>query len=242
MDPLPYWQPPMLQTAREWRRASTSRPICVLDGLLKRHPNLLIDNCASGGGALIWKQSAARLPSGAPMAARCDRPPMPHLWLDALGALERHQPGSRGRRLRIPQQHVQRPVHQLGAFRDAPVNVFRRTSPLLGPKLPWISISICVSTIMATLPLTGYSQATEPGWPTSSMSRAGQGLGGALRRLTALRLGPIHLHELDPRASYRVTTSMASSRLFAPNRIAEQGLEVVFQKQPDSALLLYERQ
>ena len=72
----------------------------------------------------------------------------------------------------------------------------------------------------------------------------GKGLVVALRRPDS----PYHsarfvLHGLDPSASYRVTNLDTKQQVTcAGTELLNNGLEVVLQKQPDSALLLYERQ
>ena len=98
MEPLPYWH--AADTADRQGMAETRHIeglYAFWDDLLKRHPNLIIDNCASGGRRIDLETHWALDPLLAHgRAARPDRPPMPHLWPDALGAPERHQPGSGG--------------------------------------------------------------------------------------------------------------------------------------------------
>ena len=114
MSPLPYWQAPTRRSARD-----RGDP-------LHRGPVRLLGRAARAPSPPDHRQLRQRRPADRPgdhrpqhalladrRAARRRGPPVPHLRPDGLGAAECHEPGPGRERLRVPQQHFERPVREL---------------------------------------------------------------------------------------------------------------------------------
>jgi alpha-galactosidase len=248
MDPLPYWQ---AADAPDRQGMAESKHIEGLyafwDGLLKRHPNLLIDNCASGGRRIDLETVGRATPFW-----RTDGP------RDAIA----HQCHTYGLMPWVP-------LSATSQDREGDDYEFRSSmcSALCinwahsgdGPceRLPenfpfaWAKTALDQYLELRQYyygdyyPLTGYSQATDA-WMAYQLDgpAPGKGLVVALRRPDSPYLSArFILHELDARASYRVTNLDTKQQVTSSGtELLNKGLEVVLQKQPDSALLLYERQ
>ena len=96
MDPRAWWKAadtPDRQGMAEIRHIEGL--YAFWDGLLQRHPGLMIDNCASGGPA---DRPGDDWPGDAFLAdrraARPGRPPGPYVRPPGLGAVERDESGS----------------------------------------------------------------------------------------------------------------------------------------------------
>ena len=248
MDPLPYWQ---AADAPDRQGITESKHIEGLyafwDGLLKRHPNLLIDNCASGGRRIDLETTSRSTPFW-----RTDGP------RDAIA----HQCHTYGLMPWVP-------LSATSQDREGDDYEFRSSmcSALCinwahsgdGPceRLPenfpfaWAKTALDQYLGLRQYyygdyyPLTGYSQATDV-WMAYQLDgpAPGKGLVVALRRPSSpYQSARFGLHGLDARASYRVTNLDSKQQVtLSGSELTRDGLEVVLPTKPGSALLVYERQ
>jgi alpha-galactosidase len=217
------------------------------DGLLKRHPNLLIDNCASGGRRIDLETVGRSTPFW-----RSDGP------RDAIA----HQCHSYGLMPWVP-------LSATSHDREGDDYEFRSSmcSALCinwvhsgdGPsgRLPadfpfaWAKTTLDQYLKLRQFyygdyyPLTSYSQSADV-WMAYQLDgpAPGKGLVVVLRRpdspYSSARFG---LHGLDAGAFYRVTNLDSKQQLaYSGTALTRDGLEVVLPSKPGSALLLYERQ
>ena len=246
MDPLPYWQ---AADAPDRQGMAESKYIEGLyafwDELLKHHPNLLIDNCASGGRRIDLETVGRSTPFW-----RTDGP------RDAIA----HQCHTDGLMPWVP-------LSATSQDREGDDYEFRSSmcSALCinwahsgdGPceKLPdnfpfaWAKQVLTQYLELRPYfygdfyPLTGYSQATDA-WMAYQLDgpAPGKGLVVALRRPESPYVSArFSLHGLDPNASYRVTNLDTRQQAeFAGSALSREGLKVVLESNPGSALLTYE--
>jgi alpha-galactosidase len=246
MDPLPYWH---AADAPDRQGMAETRHIEGLyafwDDLLKRHPNLIIDNCASGGRRIDLETIGRSTPFW-----RTDGP------RDAIA----HQCHTYGLMPWVP-------LSATSQDREGDDYEFRSSmcSALCinwahsgdGPcqRLPenfpfaWAKAALDQYLQLRSYyygdfyPLTGYSQAADV-WMAYQLDgpAPGKGLVVALRRpdspYYSARFG---LHGLDPSASYRVTNLDTRQQAdYSGSVLTRDGLEIVLPSKPGSALLAYE--
>ena len=152
MDPLPYWH---AADAPDRQGMAESKHIEGLyafwDDLLKRHPNLLIDNCASGGRRIdletvgratpFWRTDGPR----DAIAHQCHTYGlMPWVPLSATSQ------DREGDDYEFRSSMCSALCINWAHSGDGPCERLRRTSPSPGPKRRWISISNCARITMAT--------------------------------------------------------------------------------------------
>jgi alpha-galactosidase len=248
LDPLPYWQAadaPDRQGMTEIRYIEGL--YAFWDQLLERHPSLIIDNCASGGRRIDLETIGRATPFW-----RTDGP------RDAIA----HQCHSYGLMAWVP-------LSATSQDRAGDDYEFRSS---MGSSLClnwWVSGDVPAEKIPANFsfawarktltqylelrkfyygdyyPLTRYSQARDV-WMVYQLDRPdlGKGLVVALRRpLSPYDSGRFPLHGLEERAVYKITNLDTGAQLTHPGQeLLRQGLAVRLESQPDSALLLYERQ
>ena len=246
MDPLPYWH---AADASDRQGMAETRHIEGLyafwDGLLKRHPNLLIDNCASGGRRIDLETIGRSTPYW-----RTDGP------RDAIA----HQCHTYGLMPWVP-------LSATSQDREGDDYEFRSSmcSALCinwahsgdGPcqRLPenfpfdWAKRALDQYLELRAYyygdfyPLTSYSQSADV-WMAYQLDgpAPGKGLVVALRRPeSAYTSARFPLHGLDPKASYRVTNLDTKQHADYPgSTLARDGLEVVLPSKPGSALLEYQ--
>ncbi|MBI5388167.1 MAG: alpha-galactosidase [Verrucomicrobia bacterium] len=248
IDPLPFWQK---ADAPDRQGISEIRYIEGLyafwDGLLARHPGLMIDNCASGGRRIDLETLGRATPFW-----RTDGP------RDAIA----HQGHTYGLLAWAPLSATSQ-----DRARD---DYEFRSSMCSGLCLNWwvsgdapaerIPESFPFAWAKATLeqylqvrgfyygdyyPLTSYSLGRDL-WMAYQLDRPDQrrGLVVALRRPESpYESARLPLYGLDERATYRITdldTQVQHTR--TGKELLEEGLAVSLKARPGSALLLYERQ
>lgn len=248
MAPLEFWQAadaPDRQGMSEIRHVEGL--YAFWDGLLQRHPNLIIDNCASGGKRIDLETTGRSTPFW-----RTDGP------RDAIA----HQCHSYGLLSWVP-------FSSTSQDREGDDYEFRSSmcSALCinwahsgdGPctrlpdNFPFAWAKTTLDQYMSIrnyyygdyYPLTNYSQARDV-WMAYQLDRpeSGKGLVVALRRPESpYRSVQLILHALDPQANYRVTNLDTKKQATCSGyELTREGLEVVLPGKPGSALLLYERQ
>jgi len=248
MDPLPYWQAadaPDRQGMTEIRYIEGL--YAFWDGLLERHPGLIIDNCASGGRRIDLETVGRATPFW-----RTDGP------RDAIA----HQCHSYGLMAWVPLSAIsQDRASDDYEFRssmcsslclnwwvsgDAPAERIPASFPFA-----WARKTLAQYLELRQFyygdyyPLTGYSQARDA-WMAYQLDRPdlGKGLVVALRRpQSPYESARFPLRGLDEGAAYKVTNLDTQTHVTRPGReLLRGGLETRVDSQPGSALLLYERQ
>ena len=246
MEPLPYWH---AADAPDRQGMAETRHIEGLyafwDDLLKRHPNLLIDNCASGGRRIDLETIGRSTPYW-----RTDGP------RDAIA----HQCHTYGLMPWVP-------LSATSQDREGDDYEFRSSmcSALCinwahsgdGPcqRLPenfpfaWAKAALTQYLELRPYyygdfyPLTAYSQAADV-WMAYQLDgpAPGKGLIVALRRPDSPYYSArFVLHGLDPKASYRVTNLDSKQQAdYSGSVLTREGLEVLLLNKPGSALLTYE--
>lgn len=247
MDPLPFWQK---ADAPDRIGISEIRHIEGLyafwDGLLRRHPNLIIDNCASGGRRIDIETIGRATPFW-----RTDGP------RDAIA----HQCHTYGLLAWVPFSATS----QDRAGDDYEFRSSMCSSLCLNW---WISGDVPAEKIPASFPfawakrtldqyvqirdfyygdyypLTGYSQAADA-WIGYQLDRpeAGKGLLVVLRRPESpYESARFPLRGIDRAAEYRVTDlDSGASEIHKGQALAEAGLSVRIASRPGSALIVYDR-
>lgn len=248
MDPLPYWQ---AADTPDRQGIAESKHIEGLyafwDALLKRHPNLLIDNCASGGRRIdletvgrstpFWRTDGPR----DPIAHQCHTYGlMP--WVPLSATSQDREGDDYEFRSSMCSALCINWVHS----GDGPSGRLPENFPFAWAKTTLDQyLQLRQFYYGDYYPLTSYSQAPDV-WMAYQLDgpTAGQGLVVALRRpdspYSSARFG---MHGLDASASYRVTNLDSKQQVtYSGTALMGDGLEVVLQSKPGSALLLYERQ
>jgi alpha-galactosidase len=247
MDPVPFWNK---ADTTDRQGIAEIRHIEGLyafwDDLLRRHPHLIIDNCASGGRRIDLETVGRATPFW-----RTDGP------RDAIA----HQCHSYGLLAWVP-------FSAISQDREGDTYEFRSSmcSSLCinwnhsgdGPSGPlpenfpfdWARktleqyISIRDFYYGDYYPLTGYSQATDQ-WMAYQLDRpdTGQGLVVALRRPESpYETSRFRLQGLDETASYQITDLDTGAEARATgHELSERGLLVAIDSKPGSILLVYRK-
>ncbi len=248
MDPLGFWH---AADAPDRQGIAESKYIEGLyafwDDLLKRHPNLLIDNCASGGRRIdleltgrstpFWRTDGPR----DPIAHQCHTYGlMP--WVPLSSTSQDREGDDYEFRSSMCSALCINWAHS----GDGPCQKLPEDFPFAWAKATLDQyLGLRGYYYGDYYPLTAYSQATDV-WMAYQLDgpAPGKGLVVALRRPDS----PYHtarfsLHGLDPRASYRITDLDTRQQVTRPgSELTREGLEVVIPRKPGSALLVYERQ
>lgn len=245
MDPAPYWQK---NDAPDRQGMSEIRHIEGLyafwDGLLARDPNLIIDNCASGGRRIdletigratpFWRTDGPR----DPIAHQCHTygllawVPFSATSQDVAGDTYEFR-SSMCSSLCINWEHSG----------DGPQSPFRKDFPWdWARKTLKEYLSIRDNYYGDYYPLTPYSQARDV-WMAYQLDRpeVGQGLVVALRRPdSSNESSRLVLHGLQPAATYTLT-DLDSAKTVRLNgaELMSSGLPVAIAAQPGSALITY---
>ncbi len=248
MDPLPYWQAadaPDRQGITEIRHVEGL--YAFWDELRARHPDLILDNCASGGRRIDLETVGRATPFW-----RTDGP------RDAIA----HQCHTYGLLAWVPLSATsQDRAEDDYEFRssmcsalclnwwvsgDAPAERIPANFPFA-----WARRTLDQYLKLRPFyygdyyPLTGYSQARDV-WMAYQLDRAdlGQGLVVALRRPDSpYQSARFPLRGLEEKAAYQVTNLDTGERMTRSGaELVRDGLEVVLRARPGSGLLVYERQ
>lgn len=248
MDPLPYWQAadaPDRQGMTEIRYIEGL--YAFWDGLLARHPGLIIDNCASGGRRIDLETVGRATPFW-----RTDGP------RDAIA----HQCHSFGLMAWVPLSATsQDRAGDDYEFRssmcsslclnwwvsgDAPAERIPANFPFA-----WARKTLAQYLELRQFyygdyyPLTGYSQARDV-WMAYQLDRPdlGKGLVVALRRpQSPYESGRFPLRGLDEKATYKITNLDTRAQTVVPGaELMRKGMAAQVEAAPGSALLLYEKQ
>src|ERR1035437_5242259 len=248
MDPLPYWQ---AADAPDRQGIAESKHIEGLyafwDALLKRHPSLLIDNCASGGRRIdletvgrstpFWRTDGPR----DPIAHQCHTYGlMP--WAPLSATSQDREGDDYEFRSSMCSALCINWVHS----GDGPSEGLPENFPFAWAKTTLDQyLQLRQFYYGDYYPLTSYSQAPDV-WMAYQLDgpTPGKGLVVPLPRPKSpyppARFG---MHGLDASASYRVTNLDSKQQVTYPGTaLMRDGLEVSLQAKPGSALLLYERQ
>ena len=246
MDPLPYWH---AADAPDRQGMAETRHIEGLyafwDDLLKRHPNLLIDNCASGGRRIdletvgrstpYWRTDGPR----DPIAHQCHTYGlMPWVPLSATSQ------DREGDDYEFRSSMCSTLCINWAHSGDGPCQRLPENFPFAWAKGALDQyVALRQYYYGDFYPLTSYSQSTDV-WMAYQLDgpAPGKGLVVALRRPeSAYTSARFPLHGLDPKASYRVTNLDTKQQAsFSGSTLARDGLEVLLPSKPGSALLEYE--
>jgi alpha-galactosidase len=221
--PLEYWQgadPPDRRGITEIRYVTGL--YAMWDELLRRHPHLAIDNCASGGRR-IDLETIGR----ATALWRTDWPADAiHRQCHTLGLMPwvpLHM--SEGVELKLPPQDDEKSMREAKALIEQ-------------------YLAIQKYYYGDFYPLTPYSQSPDA-WMAYQLDlpESGEGLLVVLKRpKSAVKSQRLRLFGLDRGAAYEVTNLDSSqSQKIGGNVLTDQGLEVMLAGQPDSALVRYAR-
>jgi alpha-galactosidase len=248
MDPLGYWH---AADAPDRQGMSEIRHIEGLyafwDGLLAKHPDLIIDNCASGGRRIDLETTGRATPFW-----RTDGP------RDAIA----HQCHSYGLLAWVPLSAISQDREgDTYEFRssmcsalcinwdhsgDGPREKHPADFPYAwGKKVLDEYLTIRDFYYGDYYPLTNYSQATDV-WMAYQLDRpeSGKGLVVVLRRPeSSYESARFCLQGLDPKASYRVTNLDDKQQTsLTGEELTRKGFAVSLESKPGTALLVYERQ
>jgi alpha-galactosidase len=239
--PLEYWQgadPPDRRGITEIRYVTGL--YTMWDELLRRHPHLAIDNCASGGRRIdletigrataLWRTD---WPADAVHRQCHTFGLMPWVPLHMSEGVELRKGNeyeirsamTAGLNVKLPPQDDEKSMREAKALIDQ-------------------YLSIQKYYYGDYYPLTPYSQAPDA-WIAYQLDlpESGEGLVVALKRPKSMVKGQrLRLFGLDGAATYEVTNLDSSqSRKIAGSVLTGQGLELVLTGQPDSALVRYAR-
>lgn len=247
MDPLPYWQ---ANDAENRQGINEIRHIEGLyafwDGLLQRHPNLIIDNCASGGRRIDLETTGRATPFW-----RTDGP------RDAVA----HQCHSYGLQMWIPLSAISEDREgDTYEFRSSMcsslcVNWFhsgdgpQRKMPADAPfawakKILGEYLSIRDFYYGDYYPLTPYTQDRTAwmGWQFDRPEQ-GDGMVQVFRRAESLYEAiRLKLRGLDPEATYTLTNLDVAGETVATGReLLENGLSIAIKEKPGAVVIRYRR-
>jgi len=252
MDPLPFWRKndgPDRQGITEIKHVTGY--LAYWDELSRRHPNLLIDSCASGGRRNDLETMRRAVP----------------LWRsDYAFETTGHQCMTHGISLWLP-------YHGTGtvAARDAtyygsgktpvdPYAFWSNVTPSLGfgidlrvPDLDYAALRRLVAQWRRVIPnysgdfypLTSWSRDNTL-WMAWQFDRpeAGEGLVQVFRRQDSdYESARFRLHGLDPNARYQVSRADESAppQEFSGKELGDRGLPVALPERPEAVVLLYTR-
>jgi alpha-galactosidase len=241
MDPLNFWRAndaPDRQGITEIRYVTGY--LAYWDELRRRHPNMLLDSCASGGRrndidtlrrAVPLTRSDYLLEPGEPISQQMQTLGMAQ-WIPYFGTgtsgidpyVFRSQmtPGI------ITSWDLRRKDIDTGAMRSL-VHEWREVAPNYYGDF---------------YPLTPYSLANDL-WAAMQWDRPETGVGFVeifRRSHSPYETARIRLQGLDPAAEYTlVNLDQAGTRAILGKELMDQGIEVQFQHAPDSVLLTYKR-
>ncbi len=248
IDPLGFWQ---AADAPDRQGITESKYIEGLytfwDELLQRHPNLLIDNCASGGRRIdleltgrstpFWRTDGPR----DPIAHQCHTYGlMPWIPLSATSQ------DREGDDYEFRSSMCSALCINWAHSGDGPSAKLPASFPFAWAKATLDQYLELREYFYGDFyPLTGYSQAPDV-WMAYQLDgpAPGKGLIVALRRPDSpYQSARFNLRGLDARASYRITNlDRKQSFTCSGSELAHTGLEVTLPDKPGSALLIYERQ
>jgi len=248
MDPLPFWQktdPPDRVGMSEIRHIEGL--YAFWDGLRARHPDLLIDNCASGGRRLdletagratpFWRTDGPR----DPIAHQCHTYGLLAWWPMSATSQDRALDDYEFRSSMCSALCLNWWVSG-----DAPAERIPESFPFAWARRTLEQYQGLRSFYYGDYyPLTEYSQARDV-WMAYQLDRTdqGQGLVVALRRpASPYQSARLVLRELAENALYKVRDLDAKTERTYPGReLVRDGLEISIGTRPGSALLVYERQ
>ena len=248
IDPLPFWKAadaPDRQGMTEIRHIEGL--YAFWDELLDRNPDLIIDNCASGGRRIDLETIGRATPFW-----RTDGP------RDSIA----HQCHTYGLLPWVPLSATsQDRARDDYEFRSSMCSALCLNWWVSGDapaeKIPadfpydWAKATLKQYLNLRQFyygdyyPLSGYSQAADL-WMAYQLDRAdlNQGLAVVLRRPSSpYRSAQFPLRGLDPKASYRVTNlDTQEKRSYSGDQLRRVGLEISLEARPASALFIYERE
>jgi alpha-galactosidase len=238
MDPLGHWRgadPPDRQGIAEIRHVEGY--LAYWDELLRRHPEMFIDTCASGGrrndletlrrAIPLWRSDYRCEPTG----TQCCTYGI-SLWipLSGTGAAEADAYAFRS---------------NMAPFTNCLFDVRQATLDFaLLRRLAAQWRKVADSYLGDFYPLTEYSM-TRDSWMAWQFDRpeAGEGFVQAFRREKCIfEVGRLRLRGLDPEGQYEVTDlDSGEPRQVSGREITTRGLAVTIPEQPGSALILYRK-
>jgi alpha-galactosidase len=248
MDPLPYWQAadtPNRQGITEIRYIEGL--YAFWDGLLARHPGLIIDNCASGGRRIDLETVGRATPFWRTDGPRDAIAHQCHSYgLMAWAPLSATSQDRAGDDYEFRSSMCSSLCLNWWVSGDAPAERIPDNFPFA-----WARKTLAQYLELRQFyygdyyPLTAYSQARDV-WMAYQLDRPdlGKGLVVAFRRpQSPYESGRFPLRGLDERASYKLTNlDTGAQTTHAGKELLRAGLQARLESQPGSALLLYERQ
>jgi alpha-galactosidase len=241
MDPLNYWRAndaPDRQGISEIRYVTGY--LAYWDELRRRHPDMLLDSCASGGRrndidtlrrAVPLTRSDYLLEPGEPISQQMQTLGMAQ-WIPYFGT------GTSGvdpyvfRSQMTPGVITSWDLRRKDSDTDAMRTLINQ----------WRTVS--VNYYGDFYPLTSYSLANDV-WGAMQFDRpeAGEGFVEAFRRSrSSYETARFKLQGLDPAARYTVTDlDVSGSREVSGQELMDQGLEIRLKRAPESALVTYQR-
>jgi alpha-galactosidase len=248
MDPLPFWHAADATNRQGMTEIRYIEGLYAFwDGLMQRHPNLIIDNCASGGRRIDLETVGRATPFW-----RTDGP------RDAIA----HQCHTYGLLAWVPWSATsQDRAEDNYEFRssmcsslclnwwvsgDAPAERIPASFPFAWARRTleqFRQIQPCYDGDY--YPLTGYSQARDV-WMAYQLDRPdlGQGVVVVVRRPDSpYQSARFPLRGLDEKSNYRVTDLDTGGQQVLPGRaLLREGVEAIVKNRPGSVLLRYERE
>jgi alpha-galactosidase len=241
MDPLNYWRAndaPDRQGISEIRYVTGY--LAYWDELRRRHPNMLLDSCASGGRrndidtlkrAVPLTRSDYLLESGEPISQQMQTLGMAQ-WVPYFGT------GTSGVDPYVFRSQMTPGVITSWDLRrkDSDTDAMRKLIS------QWRTVS--VNYYGDFYPLTSYSLANDV-WGAMQFDRpeVGEGFVEVFRRShSSYETARFKLQGLDPAARYTVTNlDVSGSREISGQELMDQGLEIQLKRAPESALVTYKR-
>ena len=218
----------------------------AFDELLKRHPHLIIDNCASGGRRIDLETVGRATPFW-----RTDGPRDPIAHQCHTYGLLAWVPLSATSQDRAPDDYEFRSSMCSGlclnwwVSGDAPAERIPQNFPY-----DWAKRTLDQYLTFRKYyygdyyPLTGYSQATDL-WMAYQLDSPdiGEGLVVALKRpKSPYQSAELNLRGLDGKATYEITNlATGASSIRTGEELTKTGLVVTLSAHPDSALFVYRR-
>ncbi|MEW6239159.1 MAG: alpha-galactosidase [Candidatus Omnitrophota bacterium] len=247
IDPLPFWRK---ADAPDRQGISEIRHIEGLyafwDELLRRHPGLIIDNCASGGRRIdletigrstpFWRTDGPR----DPIAHQCHTfGLLPWVPLSATSQ-DRAQDDYEFRSSMCSSLCLNWWVSG-----DAPAERIPEDFPYEWAKNTLNQYREYRKYYYGNFyPVTAYTQSRDA-WMAYQLDRPdlGEGLVVILKRpQSPYTAGRLALHELDPEANYQISPFGGKvQETLSGKELMEKGANVALMERPDSALLLYKR-